>query len=159
MEKYDDASWHYEGDFPKNLPIENAATHIGMFITWCIENNLLSEEQTLDFEEDISEVKKYKMTGSEYLINNCDEKFIEDDLCELGNNFTKDYYNNNSLFADKYGTYFTDYCNIFDENAEKNGFEYESLYHVENTWKNYQLIKVIIDKRFEEWKKFTKFKS
>jgi hypothetical protein len=33
--KYDDALWHYEGDYPKKLPNENAAIHIGMFITWC----------------------------------------------------------------------------------------------------------------------------
>ena len=30
MAKYDDASWHYGGDFPDDLPEENGATHIGM---------------------------------------------------------------------------------------------------------------------------------
>ncbi|WP_262497415.1 DUF7832 domain-containing protein [Pedobacter caeni] len=30
MAKYDDASWHYGGDFPKDLPQINGATHIGM---------------------------------------------------------------------------------------------------------------------------------
>jgi hypothetical protein len=39
MAKYDDASWHYGGDYPEDLPNENVATHIGMFLQWCIEND------------------------------------------------------------------------------------------------------------------------
>jgi hypothetical protein len=53
MAKYDDASWHYGGDYPKNLPNENTAFHIGMFITWYIENDLMSDEQIDDNEDDI----------------------------------------------------------------------------------------------------------
>lgn len=34
MSKYDDVSWHYGGDFPKELTEKNASTHIGMFIGW-----------------------------------------------------------------------------------------------------------------------------
>ena len=57
MAKYDDASWHYGGDYPTELPKENAATHIGMFLTWCINNNLLSEFQLEESEDDIKSVK------------------------------------------------------------------------------------------------------
>ena len=32
--KYDDASWHYEGAYPADLPPEAGATHIGMFLAW-----------------------------------------------------------------------------------------------------------------------------
>lgn len=38
--KYDDASWHVGGDFPKELPPEAGATHIGMFAAWCMLNGL-----------------------------------------------------------------------------------------------------------------------
>lgn len=48
MAKYDDAAWHYNGDFPKDLPKENGATHIGMLLTWCIEMELVAEEQVED---------------------------------------------------------------------------------------------------------------
>jgi hypothetical protein len=77
MAKYDDSSWHYGGDYPDDLPQENASTHIGMFLTWCIDNNLLSEEQLEDSEEDISAVKNRELTGAEFLINNCDEKLTD----------------------------------------------------------------------------------
>ncbi|RML48695.1 DUF7832 domain-containing protein [Pseudomonas avellanae] len=30
--KYDDASWHYNGNFPSDLPDTAGATHIGMFL-------------------------------------------------------------------------------------------------------------------------------
>jgi len=33
MAKYDDASWHYGGEYPENISEENASTHIGMFLT------------------------------------------------------------------------------------------------------------------------------
>ena len=33
--KYDDASWHYGGNFPKGLSRKNGATHIAFFLVWC----------------------------------------------------------------------------------------------------------------------------
>ena len=50
--KYDDASWHFGGDYPEDLPDENGATHIGMFLAWCIAHNFFSEELEEDFEEE-----------------------------------------------------------------------------------------------------------
>jgi len=29
---YDKAKWHYGGDYPKDLPIEQAFVHTGMFL-------------------------------------------------------------------------------------------------------------------------------
>jgi len=37
MAKYDDVSWHYDGYYPKDLPMENAGTQ-GIFLAWCITN-------------------------------------------------------------------------------------------------------------------------
>ena len=39
MASIDRADWHYGGDYPKELPIENGGTHIGMFINWIIDND------------------------------------------------------------------------------------------------------------------------
>ena len=33
--QYDDASWHYGGDFPAGQPDENGGTHIALFLKWC----------------------------------------------------------------------------------------------------------------------------
>jgi hypothetical protein len=157
--KYDDASWHYEGDYPQDLPNENAAIHIGMFITWCIENDFLSEDQKEDCDEDIQKVKRHEMTGGEFLIKNLDEKFIDEDLSKLGNNFAEDYYNDDTKFTKEFNSYGDDFCETFDKKAEENGFEYKTLYHVEDTWENYELIKKVINKRFNEWKEYKQKKN
>lgn len=40
---YDKAKYHYEGDFPQELPMEQAFVHTGMFLGWVIDNNLFKE--------------------------------------------------------------------------------------------------------------------
>lgn len=151
MTKYDDASWHYEGNYPENLPAENAATHIGVFLAWCINNDLLSEEQLEDNSEDIKLVKSRKMTGAEYLINNCDGKLLDEDLNKVGNKFVKAYYEyaKPTKFAKSYANYLADYSKTLSNDVEND------VYTVENTWENYDLLRPLIDQRFEEWQAFS----
>jgi hypothetical protein len=156
MTKYDDASWHYDGDYPEDLANENAATHIGIFLAWCINNDLMSEEQIEDSEQEILAVKNRTMTGAEFLINCCDESFTSDDLTEIGATFVNAYYEDKSKFVKRYASFSDDYIDYFNQKAEKEGFEYETIYHIENTFENYDLIVPIINQRFEEWKAFEK---
>lgn len=41
---------------------------------------------------------------------------------------------------------------LLTKKLKKNGFEYKSIYHVEDTKENYDLISVIISERFNHWK-------
>jgi hypothetical protein len=154
MSKYDDASWHYGGDFPEGLPSKNGATHTGMFLNWCIHNDLHSEEMKEDFKNEIESLKRREITGAEFLLEVCDGKFTEDNLNDLGNSFAKDYYVDETDFADKFSSFATDYINIFDSKAEESDYEYETFYHIEDTYENYDLMKLAIDHRFEEWKEY-----
>lgn len=154
MAKYDDASWHYGGDFPKDLPQINGATHIGMFLTWFIDNDLLSEDQMDDLEEDIAEVKERTLTGAEFLMNNCDGKLTDDDFNEVGNAFAAAYYEDGTPFGKAYKDYLGDYASILNIKVTKNMLDQDSLYRIENSWSNYDLIKLTMDQRFEEWKNF-----
>jgi hypothetical protein len=36
--KYDDASWHYGGDFPTDLPRKAGSTHIALFLACAVLN-------------------------------------------------------------------------------------------------------------------------
>lgn len=148
--KYDDASWHYEGDFPADLPNENGATHIGMFLAWCIENDLISDWLREEAEEEIQQMKEGKLSGADFLISVCDEKLLDEDLSEIGNAFAQDYYEDDTDFAEKFASYTDDYINTLDQE------ELESFYEVENTPENYQLLKKVIDKRFQDWKNYKK---
>jgi hypothetical protein len=150
MAKYDDASWHYGGNYPTDLPNTNAATHIGMFLTWCIDRDLLSAEQVEDAGADIEKVKQRTLTGAEFLISVCDQKFTTGDLGQMGNDFAKAYYARKEKTASaKYASYFEDYEKIFSNTSDA-----FNLYRVANTWENYDRIKPLIDQRFEEWKGF-----
>jgi hypothetical protein len=130
--KYDDASWHYEGDYPAGLPEENGATHIGMFLAFMIENDLVSSALRVDAAREIALVKKRKMTGASFLMKVCDEKLTDEDLSAEGNRFAAAY------FMKKY---IDDYAGVFGDDAE-------SLYELADTWKNYDRFRPILEDRF-----------
>lgn len=154
MTKYDDASWHYSGDFPEGLPEKNGATHTGMFLNWCVANDLISEELKEDSEDKIEKLTRREITGADFVIDALEGKFSEYDLNDLGNTFAKDYYVDETDFGDKFSSFATDYINIFDSVAEESDFEYETFYHIEDTYENYDLMKQVIDHRFVEWKEY-----
>lgn len=154
MSKYDDASWHYGGDFPEGLAEKNGVTHTGMFINWCIDKGLASKELLEDSQEEIERLKRREITGAEFVMDAMDGKFSEYDLNAMGNAFAEDYYKDETDFGNKFSSFADDYVNLFDAKAEENDYEYETFYHIEDTYENYDLMKQIIDYRFDEWKEY-----
>lgn len=138
MASIDRIDWHQTDNFPENVPIENGGTHIGMYLNWIIDNNLIGEFHLTESTNAIEDVKTRKITGRDFLIEYCDGKFWDEDLSEIGLKFTEDYYS-----TDKY---FGDYAEALDSNQE-------SIYEYENSWENYEKIKVVIDKRYKDWKR------
>ena len=149
MAKYDDASWHFGGDFPDDLPEINGATHIGMLLAWIIENNQYSAEFEEDFSEELADVKKKTLTGAGFLMQCCDGKLSDYDLNNTGNGFVGAYYDEGSAFSKQFASYLEDYTNTLNADAA-----HESLYHIEDSWDNYALLKPMIDQRFKEWQQF-----
>ena len=137
MSSIDRLDWHSGNDFPKDLPEINGGTHIGMYLNWIIDTDLIGELHIKESIDGIEKVKAKTITGRDFLIDYCDGKFWDEELNEIGQAFTKDYYS-----SDKY---FDDYANIL-------GSDVESIYHVENNTQNYELIKQTLDNRFEKWK-------
>src|SRR5688572_23363485 len=64
MEKYDDADWHYGGDFPEDVPEQAGATHMGMFVAWAWSAGLAGEEWPSMRENWQSEVEHLESTCS-----------------------------------------------------------------------------------------------
>lgn len=135
--KYDDASWHYGGEFPTDLPEEAAATHTGLFVAWAILGGLGSR----DWEDgwfDLESFRARKLSPSQAFL--CvDGKFTDEDLSEEGNAFTAEY------FDLEKGQYLIDYETTF-------GADLQSLYHVVDNWENYDRLKDVLDKRLVEWR-------
>ncbi|NUP09159.1 MAG: hypothetical protein HOW73_24170 [Polyangiaceae bacterium] len=136
---YDRADWHYEGDFPSSLPTECGGTHIGMFLAWAIHSGLEGDELREDAAAALEEVRARRMTGRDFLFNQCDGKFWESDLSEEGNEFAKWYYAPDTA-------YLADY-------ERELGDGLETLYHVADTWENYDKLAKVIDQRFDEWRR------
>ena len=86
--KYDDSTWHTDGDFPADLPPEAGATHIGMFMVWALAQNLRSEHRA-DYRAD---VMAQRGTPGRLLLDHCDGQIIDEDLNDLGSGFAARYY-------------------------------------------------------------------
>lgn len=134
--KYDDASWHYGGDFPDDLPAEAGATHIGMFVAWGMLNGYAGALYTEDFPEELTSLLERRRTPGQFLIECCDEKFVDEELNDEGNAFAEAY------FQDQY---LTDYENAL-------AVDLPTCYHVADTWENFDKLSPVIARRFGEWK-------
>jgi len=137
--KYDDASWHYGGDFPGDLSQKSGATHIGMFLAWCLLNNLGRNEH----EDLLKSFKNREVTPGQYFIQNCDEKLTDEDLNREGNAFAGTYYED----ADGDINYMTDYIQALDPDGKL-----PSVYHIKDNWENYQILAPYVERAYAAWK-------
>ena len=105
--KYDDASWHYGGEFPSESPREYGGTHIGMFLRWCFAKGWAGDLHTEEVNEAVEAVVRGKMSGTDFLFKYCDGKLTDEDLNDAGNQFASSYYESDytrdyvELFADE----------------------------------------------------------
>jgi hypothetical protein len=137
MSNIDRADWHYGGNYPEDLPSENAGTHIGMYLAWIVHQNLGSDELVEMGGDTCKLVLERAVTGRDLLFKELDEKFFDRLLNEEARAFTAAYYETN------------DYVNDYDRVL---GGNLASLYEVEDTWQNYDKIARVIDERFAEWR-------
>ena len=139
MTKYDDATWHSEGDFPEDLPPEAGATHIGMFLAWAWSQGLAGELHTEECPEDLELVTARTATPGQIALRTCDGKLTDEDFNEVGNAFVEFYLESeDAAFLEDY--------------EETLGTELSTLYHVADSWENFDKLKPVIDKRFAKWR-------
>jgi len=115
--KYDDASWHYGGTFPEGQPDEHGGTHIGLFLRWCFERGWAGQLHMDDERDDVAQVVRGSMSGTDFLFKYSDGKFIDEDLNYEGNAFAAQYYGDDGLYLDDYAAAFGDLMYIAPESA------------------------------------------
>lgn len=135
--KYDDASWHYGGDYPKGLAPEAAMTHIGMFLGWTVDRGLEGDFLREDCADDLARFRAREITGAELLGRCCDGKLSSEELNEEGNAFAAWYYEK------KYLDDYADTCGGEDD---------ASIYEVPDSWERFDALGAKIDGRFAAWK-------
>ncbi len=136
---YDLAKNHFLGDFPQSLPIEKAYLHIGMYMGWIIDRDLYSEYFADEASTEIYRFKRRDI-GCIILAEIWDGSLSFDLFGTQGNMFTSYYYAG--------GIYRNDYTETLVSNEP-------SIYHIADSWENYEKIASRIDLRFQDWKKIT----
>ena len=135
---YDKAKWHSDGDYPADLPQRNAFNHTGFFLGWLIDNDLLDAEITDEFPDAIEAFRRRDTTGPA-LYRSFDGALDEYMLNDEGNAFAQCYFDFDT------GQYLNDYDEILSSGLP-------TMYHVDDTWENYDKLKQRIDQRFNEWR-------
>lgn len=134
---YDKAEWHYGGDYPPDLPAENGATHIGMFLAWMVLHGLEGALHREEWPDALAELRARRISGRTFLMRQCDGALGENDMSAEGNAFAEAYYASDGYISDYKGAL---------------GGNMPTLYHVADTWENYDRIAPVIDRRFKAWK-------
>jgi len=137
--KYDDASWHYGGNFPKDLPQVAGAIHAGMYLAWALLSGLAGSIHLEDMPEGLEALRARSITPGAFFMKFCDGKFTDEDLSDDGNAFTKIY------FDFKTGKYLSDYCAAV-------GVKIDRIYYAADTWESFDRLKPVLDRRYSEWK-------
>jgi hypothetical protein len=132
--KYDDAAWHYEGNFPAGVAPENGATHIGMFFGWAIQRDLVSDRHHADEDVafDLERIRNRQLRPRDFVLNWTDGQLTDDDLNDEGNAFAAAYYQER---------YLADWAELFPDN-----------YRVDDSWENFDRVLAILDWRFDSWR-------
>lgn len=134
---YDNAKNHFLGNFPKQLPIEQAYVHIGMYLGWVIDQDLYSPYFEDEADTQIFRFKNRQISCT--ILSEIWDGYLGYELfSEEGNLFTFYYYGG--------GLYHKDYQTLLASGLP-------SIYHVTDGWDSYEKMAVQISKRFEDWKK------
>jgi hypothetical protein len=141
---YDKAKWHYNGDYPADLDIEQAYVHTGLYVTWLARNDLLGDWLVAEQPAGYAAARS-RSNGPIDLYKLWDGCLIDDMLTAEGNAFSKEY------FDFKTGQYLTDYEALLGDAPD--------LYRLEPSWENYDRLAASISSAYKRWKKspFWKF--
>ena len=134
---YDKAKYHYETIEEYGLAEEHASNHTVMFLRWLLEKGMMSEF----FEKESGEMlARFRSDGvSAYEIYRWwDCCLVSDMLSQEGNGFARHY------FDFENGRYLSDYIELLQGSLP-------SEFHVEYTKANYQKLRAVIDRRYQEW--------
>jgi hypothetical protein len=110
-----------------------------MFVAWAFLSGLAGELYIEDFHDDIPRLKSRSVTPGAFFLEFCDGKFTDEDLNDEGNAFAQVYFDFDT------GKYLADYEATL-------GAGLPELYYVKDSWENFDRLKPVLDRRFDEWK-------
>ncbi|MCD6010804.1 MAG: hypothetical protein K0Q79_666 [Flavipsychrobacter sp.] len=137
---FDKAKWHVTKNFPESTDLYQSYVHTGLYICWLIEKDLYETDFKAEHIVSLHQLLNRQISPAKFYETELDGIFDSEGLTQKGIRFTLDY------FDFEKGQYLTDYFRVLDPNDNL-----QSMFHIEDTWKNYDKLKVILDKKFEDW--------
>jgi hypothetical protein len=110
-----------------------------MFVAWALLSGLSGAIHIDDFPDDIRVLRERVVTPGDFFLKACDGKFTDEDLSEEGNAFAQEYFDSESA------KYLEDYEHALLQDLP-------SLYHVVDSWENFDRLKPFLDQRLEAWR-------
>jgi len=135
--EYDLWRWHTEGEFPHDQPAEQGYVHIGMYLVWLIDVDMVDAgwAGTDGVAQGVASIRE--RAGSPCALRDVtDGRLASDMLSTEGQAFTGAYY------APEYG-YVRDWNRVFGRAA--------AHYAVPGDWPTYDRIGPVIERRYHEW--------
>jgi hypothetical protein len=145
-DKFEDASWHSEGDFPEDLDADAAATHGGMYVAWLTLLGLVSKSRQADFPQTKEDLMNRVITPGQCFLRDFDGKLTTEDLGSGAIGFTKHYY-----LPAKRG-FHSDYMKAL-------GLNDDNFYTAPDSWETFEKLGAVFSKRFNAWVKKQMTKS
>lgn len=110
---------------------DRAAMHIGVFLAWCVNHDLISEAVKRQHADLLLKTRVRELDGSELLVRLASGQLRLELLSEAGQKFANDYYQG----------YLADY-------AQALSLDPECPYSVEDSWSAYDVVAPVLTRRW-----------
>lgn len=108
-----------------------AGKHIGIFVAWLAKRHLLTGEFPENIQSEIRKVQDEFITGTDYLVGQCDGRLRMSDVDRALHPFIEQFYRE----------YYESYADVFSD----------GLYTTEFSWDDYHLLEPNIDKLYSKY--------
>ncbi len=135
---YDKAKYHAESVAEAGLADGQEFVHTGMYLGWLIDHDLLEPGFAAERADDVAAFRERTLSGPK-LFARWDGALVDDMLSDRGNAFSKFY------FDFENGSFVEDYQRVFGVSGGNDFFG------VADSWENYEKLKHVIDRAFEQW--------
>lgn len=137
---YDHIAFHYDDQFPTDLPQQHAIHHMGFYFAWAVSQKL--HNPAWESHEDFAKLQQQQISGSEFMWANMGAELTDEDFNELGNWFSQFYYHDEE---DGYGLFMEDYFVALEIDDAAH------FYHVADHADTQAKLNPVFQAAFEKW--------
>ena len=151
----DDADWHLETIQEKNLPVDElcAYNHMAIYLRWCMEHDMMSEEFLAEYGEAVEKVKADPASVDlrKFIRDELDGQLVSPMFNKIGRAFASYYYG--EADSPYYPSDIDDYALQYFDPARyhSNEFREEAYLFIPFDEDYYQAMAKVIEERFTNW--------